>query len=80
MIKTPLEATSTVYMSGKGVYNLRRMGAPGIIGSVELDFGDAEIIGLAIRTAMEYAYDEGYDDFANARSRPNPYARKYDDD
>lgn len=55
----PLADTSTVYMSGKSVYNLVRYNKPGIIGSVELLPGDAEMFRAAVRDAMADAWDGG---------------------
>lgn len=55
----PLDDTSTVYMSGKAVYNLVRRDRPGIISSVELFPADAEAFRDAVRDAMAEAWDEG---------------------
>lgn len=57
----PLAGTSTVYMSGKSVYNLVRHDRPGIIAPVELLPGDAEAFEDAVRAALADAWDEGFD-------------------
>lgn len=56
----PLESTSTVYMSGRAVYNLVRWSEPGIVASVELLPADADAFRDAVRGAMAEAWDEGY--------------------
>lgn len=55
----PLESTSTVYMSGKSVYNFIRWGGPGHIASVELFPADAEAIRKEFRAALAEAWDAG---------------------
>ena len=72
----PLDDTSTVYMSGKAVYNLVRRDKPGIIAPVDLLPGDAQAFRDAVREAMAEAWDEG----ANAawqRSTPEVNGLRY---
>lgn len=76
----PLAGTSTVYMSGKSVYNLVRHDKPGIIASIELLPGDAAAFEDAVRGALADAWDEGYlvgtgDGFNRSQGNvtPNPY-------
>lgn len=57
----PLDDTSTVYMSGKAVYNLVRHDRPGIIASVELLPGDAERFREAVKNALADAWDQGHE-------------------
>lgn len=57
----PLEQTSTVYMTGKSVYNFVRYGTPGIIASVELLPGDAEAIRKEFHKALAEVWAEGRD-------------------
>lgn len=55
----PLESTSTVYMSGKSVYNFVRFGRPGHIAPVELFPADAEAIRKEFRKALAEAWEMG---------------------
>ena len=55
----PLQSTSTVYMSGRAVFNLVRWSKPGIITSVEIYPADAEAFRAAVREAQAEAWDEG---------------------
>lgn len=57
----PLEATSTVRMSGKSVYSLVRYDVPGIIASIELFPADAEAFRSAVDTALREAARAGYE-------------------
>lgn len=75
----PLAGTSTVYMSGKSLYNLVRHDRPGIIASVELLPGDAIAFDEAVRNALADAWFEGADaavqgyDLPDAAQIHNPY-------
>jgi hypothetical protein len=73
----PLGDTSTVYMSGKGAYDLVGWGTPGVIASVELTANQAEAFRTAVRRAMAEAWDDGAVAGLAAYSvddcGPNPY-------
>ena len=78
----PLAGTSTVYMSGKSVYNLVRHDKPGIIASIELLPGDAIAFRDAVRSALADAWFEGADaavkgyDLPDASNIHNPYIER----
>lgn len=76
----PLGETSTMYMNGKAVYDIRRYGKPGILASVELRPEKAEWVREAvadrIREVQAEAWDEGHRFTGYEPERnENPYRR-----
>lgn len=58
----PLGPTSTVYMSGEGLYHVRRHGKPGILATVKLPFADAAAIRVVVQEALQDARAQGWNE------------------